>query len=92
VIAKRLPDGTDANTLVPGDYCRGTNGGLGVWVFPPKSERYPEPSLGFVSERIHVILDKDGVITISPSILQNRGDKDGPVWHGFLVAGVWSEA
>lgn len=47
--------------------------------------------LGHVgSVRTHTITENDdGTITVEPSIAP-RPDEDG--WHGFLRAGVWSDA
>lgn len=36
-----------------------------------------------------VVEHKDGLITVSPSILV--GDRSGPLWHGYLEHGVWRE-
>lgn len=41
-------------------------------------------------ERHDVVEHEDGTITVSPSILISDGR--GPLWHGFLRRGEWSEA
>lgn len=47
----------------------------------------PDGEIGTINMRHHQVVEhENGTITVTPSILA----KDG--WHGFLRAGVWSDA
>lgn len=90
VRGRRLPDATGEEgypRMAPGDYVKwdGT-----WWVFPPKSQRYPETACGRVSKH-EVVEHEDGTITVSPSILMHGGEGGFGAYHGFLKAGVWEE-
>lgn len=50
------------------------------------------PAAGFSMARISlhdVVEHEDGTITVSPSILMDRGN--GQQWHGYLERGIWRE-
>lgn len=49
----------------------------------------PNGNVGTISTKIHTITEHaDGTITVAPSIqVREPGN-----WHGYLRAGVWSEA
>jgi hypothetical protein len=56
----------------------------GHWAIHP-----PGGYVGHLSPRVHQITEHDdGTITVSPSILQQRGDNKES-WHGFLERGIW---
>lgn len=49
------------------------------------------PAPGFSVGRLslhEVVLNEDGTITVSPSILMQHGEKS---WHGYLEHGIWRE-
>lgn len=91
---RRRPDNTDPVDFEPGDYGwfrSGAKAQNGLYVFPPRSERYPMTALGRISPKIHNVEEHtDGTITVSPSIRQSW-TSDGDAWHGFLKHGEWEE-
>lgn len=70
----------EAYQLEPGEYCHTRSGWYGM-----------TPNGLLSGLRNHqVVENKDGTVTVSPSILTTMGN-DGPSWHGFLRNGVWME-
>lgn len=72
------------------------DGGLvGEWPKPGDFYFYPEvgwcgvtPNGHMAGLRNHQVAEhEDGTITVAPSILVHRGDKDA--WHGYLERGIW---
>lgn len=73
------PDGSFR--LEPGDYCRDNSG---VWwaCAPVQGEHYA----GTLTDH-DVIEHEDGTITVSPSLVFGNSN-----YHGWLKAGVWTDA
>jgi hypothetical protein len=72
--------------MEPGDY---------VYV-QPQQRWYgvtPNGLLFFFNDK-HILRETDdGLLTVDPSIMvQNDWESKGRTWHGWLRAGVWSEA
>jgi hypothetical protein len=86
--------------LEPGDYCRVaplrasdgrefTAEERGAWWTAPYWMGCSPNDHTCNLSRHDVLENADGTITVSPSILIS--DTRGPVWHGYLRDGVWSE-
>ncbi|KKM93625.1 hypothetical protein LCGC14_1206560 [marine sediment metagenome] len=68
----------------PGDYGQGSDE---LWYCRP-----PNPEIHLGNLRAHQVEEhEDGTITVSPSILIEEGT-GGPLWHGWLKKGEWTEA
>lgn len=74
----RRDDGTSPHLLVAGEYCLID----GNW--------YACTPNGLLANLVRhtVMVQRDGTITVSPSI---RVDNTIINWHGFLIGGVWDE-
>jgi hypothetical protein len=69
------------HTMEPGDYGHWSHGAEWTWFACT-------PTGLLANLRAHAISEhEDGSITVSPSIMVNRGQPDE--WHGFLERGVW---
>ncbi len=75
-----FPDVDGDLTMAPGDYARHKNG---TWF-----ARTPNGLLGNLAGT-EVIENADLTITVSSSILVERGD--GTWWLGYLERGIWRE-
>jgi hypothetical protein len=85
---RRLPDAKPGDVL-PDAHADDYRGGY----WRAEGEWYcGVPAKGFGVGRLsrHTVIEhEDGAITVSPSILVNRGA--GRSWHGFLERGIWRE-
>lgn len=85
---KRRENNTHEKDLLPGEYAYQT------WIKPHGwFIRDPSGDIGTIHLRKnggnHDIEEhEDGTITVTPSILNNHGNK----WHGYLRKGIWIEA
>lgn len=82
---RRLSDGDhDYDSVQPGDYWKPgyAHRQPNEWWF-----RDPFGVIGRIAKHT-VVEHEDGTITVSPSILRTGGD--GPSFHGWLKAGVWT--
>lgn len=79
---RRYPTGDSILPLEPGDYAK----------HPENGDWYAMTPNGHLAGlRLHTVTEHDdGTITVDPSILVSTSD--GPVYHGWLRAGVWSDA
>lgn len=68
---------------IDGGYCPVESDGKRTWMV-----RTPNGHLGNLGAH-DVTEHEDGTITVSPSILVSN-PQEGELYHGFLVAGVWS--
>lgn len=85
---KRRPDNTPVRDMSIGEYAFQTWCKPNAWFI-----RDPSGDIGSIylkkdGGNHDVEVHEDGTITVTPSILNNRGNK----WHGFLRKGVWTEA
>lgn len=80
LVGQRLPDGSTWFNAPNGSYVK-TDAG---WFC-----KTPNGHGGNLNAH-DVIEHDDGTITVSPSILVS--DHTGELWHGWLRAGIWSEA
>lgn len=88
---RRRPDGTAPWNLRGGDYCRRKGN---WWVCCPNGNG-PARLTGNGRREApnwEVTEHDDGTITVSPSIEAHAMGELAGYWHGFLRAGVWSEA
>ena len=59
--------------------------------------RTPDPNIGLGSLVAHTVTEhEDGTITVTPSIVVSYPEREdgngGQSWHGWLRAGIWTEA
>lgn len=97
---RRLREG-DNLTVRPGDYWLATDRNPrmrpGTWIVAVPAKRpdggpYDSPVLGTLDPANHSVIEhEDGTITVSPSLVLTRPD-GSEAYHGWLKAGVWSEA
>lgn len=80
-VGQRLPDGSTWFNAPNGSYVKTEHG----WFC-----KTPNGHAGNLNAH-DVVEHEDGTITVSPSILVSN-PQEGQLWHGFLRAGVWSEA
>lgn len=79
---RRVLDDTSPHLYEQGDY--------GLWA-GRWNGRPPHPEYLTANLAAHDVTEHaDGTITVSPSILVQRGP-GGPTWHGWLERGVWRE-
>jgi hypothetical protein len=82
MVGRRRPDNTAALNLLSGEYSYQT------WTTPPCwFIRDPKGDIGTLGEKHTVIEHEDGTITVTPSIVNTRGNH----YHGFLERGIWRE-
>lgn len=90
MIGTRRDDVEHLGDLAPGEYARRSEGM--VWLCLPNGEHVALP-IG--DGRWIAFEEGDGTLTLSPSIdwqpVENPRVERDP-WHGWLRAGVWSEA
>lgn len=77
MIGRRIEKGTSLHLGVAGDY----------WQRGPDWVGVTPNGLHCSLARHDVVEHEDGTISVTPSILVNRGHLDS--WHGYLTRGVW---
>jgi hypothetical protein len=85
VIGRRVYD-KQAHELQPGEYTLHSLDGEPTW-WCGRASRRPADDRQALSGH-QVAEHDDGTITVSPSILTGRGERQ---WHGYLEHGVWRE-
>lgn len=71
---------TAPHLLQPGEYGRWSQDN-NFYAKPPGTDTIANLANHDVEE------ERDGTITVSPSIMINKGEPD--MWHGYLEKGVW---